>query len=214
MKMTGKFLLASALVAVASGSAMAADLYTPPPAPPAAIAPAATDWDGPYIGASVGYGWATVTDNTSPDSSAANGWLLGGQLGYNFHLSDTLVGGVEGDLNWNDQQGSGFTGVDAGDSYRINWDGSIRGRLGLDFDGVLPYVEAGIAFANADLDTPAAINNTYTGWTAGAGVEFKVADPLSVNVEYRYSDYGDQTYGGESLHLNNNIVKAGVNYHF
>jgi opacity protein-like surface antigen len=214
MKMTGKFLLASALVAVASGSAMAADLYTPPPAAPVAVAPAVTDWDGPYIGASVGYGWANVTDNTSPDSTSANGWLLGGQLGYNFHLSDTLVGGVEGDLDWNDQQGSGFTGVDAGDSYRINWDGSIRGRLGMDFDGVLPYVEAGIAFANADLDTPAAINNTYTGWTAGAGVEFKVADPVSVNVEYRYSDYGDQTYGGESLHLNNNIVKAGVNYHF
>jgi opacity protein-like surface antigen len=215
MKMTSKLLLASAMAMAVSGSAMAADLYAPPPAAPVAVAPAVSDWDGPYVGASVGYGWASVNDSTVSDSTTADGWLLGGQVGYNFHLSDTIVAGVEGDLNWNNQQGSGFTGGDAGDSYRINWDGSIRGRLGLDFDGVLPYVEAGVAFANADLSGPvAAANNTYTGWTAGAGVEFKVSDPISVNVEYRYSDYGDQTYGGDSVHLNDNIVKLGLNYHF
>jgi outer membrane immunogenic protein len=214
MKMTAKFLLASAMVVAVSGSAMAADLYTPPPAAPAAVAPAASDWDGPYVGASVGYGWASVTDNTAPDSTTTDGWLLGGQAGYDFHLSDTIVGGLEGDLNWNDQQGSGFSGADAGDTYRIDWDGSIRARLGLDFDGVLPYAEAGVAFANADFNLPGGGNNTYTGWTAGGGVEFKVSDPVSVNVEYRYSDYGDQTYGADSVHLDNNIVKAGVNYHF
>jgi opacity protein-like surface antigen len=216
MKVTGKFMLASAIVVAGSGAAMAADLYAPPPPAPAAIAPAATDWDGPYLGASVGYGWATATDNTAADSTTVNGWLLGAQLGDNFHLSDTIVGGIEGDLNWNNEEGSGFTGADAGDTYSLNWDGSIRARLGLDFDGVLPYAEAGVAFANADLVTPAAgtFNNTHTGWTAGAGVEFKVADPVSVNVEYRYSDYGDATYGGDSVHLNNNIVKLGANYHF
>lgn len=214
MKMTGKFVIASAMVIMGSGAAMAADLYAAPPPAPVAVAPAVTDWDGAYLGASVGYGWATATDNTAADSSAVNGWLLGGQAGYDFHLSDTIVGGVEGDLNWNDQQGSAFTGADAGDTYRINWDGSLRGRLGLDFDGVLPYVEAGVAFANADFNLPGGGTNTYTGWTAGGGVEFKVADPVSVNVEYRYSDYGDATYGRDSVHLNNNIVKLGVNYHF
>jgi len=214
MKMTGKFLLASAIVVAGSGAAMAADLYTPPPPAPVAVAPAVTDWDGPYLGASVGYGWATATDNTAGDSTSVNGWLLGGQLGYNFHLGDTVVAGLEGDLNWNNQQGS-FTGAAAGDSYNMRWDGSIRARLGLDFDGVLPYAEAGVAFANADFVTPAGTaNTTQTGWTAGGGVEFKVADPVSVNVEYRYSNYGDATYGGDSIHLNDNIVKAGVNYHF
>jgi len=60
----------------------------------------------------------------------------------------------------------------------------------------------------------ASTNNTYTGYTVGGGVEFKVADPVSVNVEYRYSDYGDQSFAGNSVHLNDNTGKVGLNYHF
>jgi outer membrane immunogenic protein len=214
MKMTNSFLLASAALAMLSGSAFAADLSTPAPAAPApvAVAPATTDWAGPYVGASVGYGWATAND--AVDSTGVNGFKVGGQAGYNFDLTDTIVAGVEGDLNYNDQQGT-FTGADAPDTYRMNWDASIRGRVGVDIDGILPYAEAGVAFANADLNTPAAsTNNTYTGYTVGGGVEFKVADPVSVNVEYRYSDYGDQSFAGNSVHLNDNTGKVGLNYHF
>ncbi|MDR3472734.1 MAG: porin family protein [Devosia sp.] len=213
MKMTGKLLLAAAAVAGFSGTAMAADLYVPPAQPaPVAQVPAATDWDGPYIGASVGYGWGTASDSTVGDSASLTGFMVGGQVGYNFHLSNNIVAGVEGDLNWNDQTGTFGT---SGNTYRINWDGSARGRLGVDLDGILPYVEAGVAFANAtDSISGSDYSNTHTGWTAGAGVEFKVADPISVNVEYRYSDYGSQTYNGNSVALTDNTVKAGINYHF
>jgi len=215
MNMTGKFVLAAAAVAAMSGSAMAADLYVAPAQPaPVAVAPAATDWDGPYIGASVGYGWGTANDSTLDDSTSVNGFSVGGQVGYNFHLSGNVVAGVEGDLNWNDQTGT-FSGAAADDAVRINWDGSVRGRLGLDLDGILPYAEAGVAFANAtDTIADTDISNTHTGWTVGGGVEFKVSDPLSVNVEYRYTDYGTQTYGGDAVGLTDNTVKAGVNYHF
>lgn len=217
MKMTGKLVLAAAAVAGLSGSAMAADLYVPPAQPaPVAAAPAATDWDGPYIGASVGYGWGTANDTsvTPNDSTGVNGFSVGGQVGYNFHLGGNVVAGVEGDLNWNDQTGT-FTGTSASDAMRINWDGSARGRLGVDLDGILPYAEAGVAFANAT-DTMAGTNysNTHTGWTVGGGVEFKVADPLSLNVEYRYTDYGSQTYNADSVGLTDSTVKAGLNYHF
>ena len=215
MQMTGKLLLAAAAVAGFSGTAMAADLYVPPAQPaPVAQAPAATDWDGPYIGASVGYGWGTASNSTTVDSTGVSGWLVGGQVGYNFHLTDNLVLGVEGDLNWNNQSGT-YTGAAAPDTFRVNWDGSARARLGVDLDGILPYVEAGVAFANAN-STVAGIDSsaTHTGWTAGGGVEFKVADPVSLNVEYRYTDYGSQTYNGESVGLTDNTVKVGVNYHF
>jgi len=215
MQMTGKLLLAAAAVVGFSGTAMAADLYVPPAQPaPVVQAPAATDWDGPYIGASVGYGWGTATDTTlvPSDSASANGFLVGGQIGYNFHLTDNLVLGVEGDLNWNDQNGDFDT---AATNYRINWDGSARARLGVDLDGILPYVEAGVAFANADTAIGGTdASNTHTGWTAGGGVEFKVADPISLNIEYRYSDYGSQTYGADTVGLTDNTVKLGVNYHF
>ena len=212
MKMTGKLLLAAAAVAVLSGSAVAADLYVPPAQPaPVAVAPAATDWDGPYIGASLGYGWGTADDTTAGDSASLQGWTVGGQIGYNFHLSDNVVAGVEGDLNWSNESGD-YAAVPA-NSFRKNWDGSLRGRLGLDLDGILPYVEAGVAFANATQD-PGGLNGTYTGWTAGGGVEFKLADQVSANVEYRYTNYGTQTLGADSVDLHDNTVKVGLNYHF
>jgi len=215
MKMTGKILLAAAAVAGFSGSAMAADLYVPPAQPqaPVAQAPAATDWDGPYVGASLGYAWGTADDTTAADSADLKGWTVGGQIGYNVHLSDNIVAGVEGDLNWSNEQGD--YAATPTTSFRKNWDGSVRGRLGVDLDGILPYAEAGVAFANATQnDGVTSGDATYTGWTAGAGVEFKLADQVSANVEYRYSNYGDQTINGDTVHFNDNTVKAGLNYHF
>jgi len=201
--------------AALAGASHAADLGMPEPAQPAPsfTAPAATDWDGPYIGASVGYGWGTATDNGSLGlgSVSTTGWLVGGQVGYNFHLTDNLVAGVEGNVDWDNQSGSlaGFG------TLQRNWDGSIRGRLGVDLDGILPYVEAGVAFTNATASgSGISASNTHTGWTAGAGVEFKVADPVSINVEYRYSDYGSQTYNGESVGITDSTVRVGLNYHF
>ena len=208
MTLTGKLLLAAAAVVVFSGSAMAADLTIPSQPAPAIAPPASTDWDGPYIGATLGYGWATTTDTSGGAyTSTPTGFTAGGQAGYNFHLSDNLVAGVEGDLNWNDQTAT----TTNSSSYRINWDGSLRGRLGVDLDGILPYAEAGVAFANA---TVAGASSTYTGWVVGAGVEFKLADQISANVEYRYSDYGTQTFKGDSVGLTDNALRVGVNYHF
>lgn len=211
MKMTGKLVLAAVAAAGFSGTAMAADLYVPPAQPaPVAQAPAATDWDGPYIGASLGYGWGTAS-NSAPDTANLSGWTVGGQVGYNFHLTDNIVTGVEGDLNWTNQTGNYSTG----DAFAINWDGSVRARAGIDLDGILPYLEAGVAFANGtDKLGGVSTSATHTGWTAGGGIEFKVADPVSLNVEYRYTDYGSQTYNGNSVGLTDNTVKAGLNYHF
>lgn len=213
MKMTGKLLLATAAVAALSGTAMAADLYVPPSQPaPVYQAPAATDWDGPYIGASLGYAWGTADASTVPDTATINGWMVGGQVGYNFHLTNNVVTGLEADLNWTNEKGDFST---AGVSFQKNWDASLRGRLGIDLDGVLPYVEAGVAFANATVtDGGVDSSGSYTGWTAGAGVEFKLADQLSANVEYRYNNYGDQTLDANTVSLTDNVVKAGLNYHF
>ena len=213
MRMIQKMLLAGAAVTVFSGSAMAADLMAPrAPAPMMSVAPAAqTNWDGPYIGATLGYGWGTTLDTTNGNySSSPNGFTAGGQVGYNFHLSDNLVAGVEGDLNWNNQQAT----TNNGGTYRINWDGSVRGRLGVDLDGILPYAEAGVAFANATVTNGGTFSATHTGWTAGAGVEFKLADQVSANVEYRYSNYGSQTFNGNTVGLTDNALRVGVNYHF
>jgi opacity protein-like surface antigen len=207
MSITGRLLLAAAVVGVFSGSALAAD-FSAPSVASGYQPPAATDWDGPYVGASIGYGWGNASDNgpAGGGSVGTDGWLIGGQLGYNFHLSDIIVGGVEGNVDWDNQ-----SGVLNGVTVQRNWDGSARARLGVDVDGILPYAEAGVAFANA---SAAGDGNTQTGWTAGLGMEFKMADQVSANVDYRYSDYGDGTYAGESVGLTDNTLRAGLNYHF
>ena len=95
MRLAKHLLLGTAILTVLSTGAYAADLSMPMKAAPM-MAPAASSWDGPYVGASVGYGWGTATDDTfttgstaSPitDTASMSGWLIGGQIGYNFHLS-------------------------------------------------------------------------------------------------------------------------------
>ena len=192
-----------ALFSLTPVAAHAADFATQP-----AAASASSNWDGLYIGAHLGYGWGTGTF-ASTNTASLTGFSAGAQEGYNFHLSDGVIAGVEGDLTWNNEQGT-FGGST---TERINWDGSVRGRLGLDLGQIMPYAEAGVAFANATVAS--AYSQTHVGWTVGAGVEFMMADNLSANVEYRYSNYGTQNYAGSTpIALTDNSLRVGLNYHF
>jgi outer membrane immunogenic protein len=117
-----KIILATALLALGSASAFAADLgergmYAKAPA----MAPVA-NWSGLYVGGNVGYGWGNGTTNSAATTSGnafANGILrnedgsfdpgskgvLGGaQIGYNWQMG-SLVTGLEADI-----QGSGIKG--------------------------------------------------------------------------------------------------------
>ena len=69
-----------------------------------------------------------------------------------------------------------------------------RGRIGLAFDWLMPYVTAGAALVNAQNDlivTAAGVTGifkplTYTtlGWTAGAGFEVALSSNWSARLEY------------------------------
>lgn len=203
----------------------AADLAMPATDAPAMAPPASTSWDGPYIGASLGYSWATADDTSSlnHDMNPA-GPSVGVQAGYLFSLSDNIVAGIEGSVDWARESASISPFINPGSiTQTINWDGALVGKLGVNLDNFLPYIDAGVAFANADRNdtyTGADPSNTQVGWTAGVGVEAMLADHLSGFVSYSYSDYGTATYntqgGGVSptVHLTDSAVKVGLNYHF
>jgi outer membrane autotransporter protein len=95
-------------------------------------------------------------------------------------------------------------------TYSVNWDGSLRARLGVDMGQWMPYAEVGVAFANVT-DNNVPVTEVRTGWTAGVGIEFMLADQLSTNVEYRYADYGTGSSGNR---LTDNSIRVGLNYHF
>lgn len=218
-------LLAGVAVFATMGAAQAADLIVNDPA---AISAAATyDWSGLYAGVHAGYGAGQVdlapsSGNFMVPSQDVAGWLAGVQLGYNLQI-DQIVVGVQTDFSLSGIQ-SNETGGGTNDT--TDWVGSTTARLGVALDGVLPYVKAGVAYAagtgnQGDAPANEAVDVTYVGWTAGAGVEFAVSENVSIFGEYNYYDFGTQSLdfsgpnnadvdASPTLHA----VKAGVNFSF
>jgi outer membrane immunogenic protein len=158
-----------ALIALAAGPAMAADLArplykAPPPAPP----PLPT-WTGFYVGGHLGGAWETrgiaeVSDPLmtisfeEPVSSDINtsAFLGGGQIGYNYQFSPNWLVGIEGDIsgthlragaNSNDFPTLDNTVVQFGSN--VDWVASARTRLGYVWDNSwLLYVTGGAAWAD------------------------------------------------------------------
>lgn len=202
-----------------ASSAFAADLIVDEPAMPGVVA-ASGNWDGAYIGVFGGYGAATFTDDEEEyfGDVDATGYLLGITAGANFSLSEGIVGGVVGDVAW-----SNMDGYDSNydSNINVNWLGSLRGTLGFDGGSIMPYLTAGLAFANATIDQYDGYRNdsqTHIGWTVGAGIAIAVTDNMSIDLLYRYSDYGtkdyDLYYDSESIGLTSHTAQVGLNWKF
>jgi outer membrane immunogenic protein len=208
------------LTLVAVGPALAADL----PVKSAPLAPTPTSsWTGVYVGANVGYAWGTGSSGGISDDM--NGVIGGGQLGYNWQ-SGPLVLGVEGDIQASGQKNSD-TATLAGIRFTLDrevpWFATLRGRIGYASGPWLIYGTGGAAWGNykitiSALGTSASDDTTKTAWTGGGGVEWMFAPKWSAKLEYLYIDTGntDVTLFGTTFsgRLQDNVVRAGVNYHF
>jgi outer membrane immunogenic protein len=239
-----KFLGAAAAVAMFAGSAQAADLS----------APESPSWTGGYIGVVGGYGWGDSdfdadvvdsVDNTSIIDSLngsidVDGFLLGGQAGYDFDFGNGMVLGAVGDMSWSDMDGDtcvndapGCVG-DADDSYgfaEINWIATVRARAGFSTGPALFYGTGGLAIADAEAsatfiegaaDPRRSDSNTHLGWVIGAGAEYRMGENMSLGAEYLHVELGREDYtmrgtGVDILSdsdLTLDIVRAAVNYRF
>jgi len=160
--------LAMATVALAFGSAQAADLPAKA-APRPAVAPVGCNWCGFYIGIHGGYGWKdddfseviSTTPLVSIGNIRAEGWVLGGHAGYNWQYGP-VVGGLEIDFSSARINGSisGFAiappnnfSVLATRSDNVKYLGTARTRLGwapewtgIFGSGLLIYGTAGLAW--------------------------------------------------------------------
>ena len=149
------------------------------------IAVSAQDWDGAYGGLTVGYAFGDAThsfSNGAPtDNSSPTGALFGGFVGYAFQTGTTGWGG-EADLELSNYSGSfiNTTGATSQGTIDGNWQGSIRGVLGLagSMAGkpALYYATAGWAVGEFDfLGGPSApvppgggYSEQMSGWTRGS----------------------------------------------
>jgi outer membrane immunogenic protein len=180
-----------ASLALGAGAARAADVVTeqaPVPATPMVVP--VFSWSGVYLGGNLGYGWAKAA---APDD---DGFVGGGQIGYNYEFSNHVVLGIEGDM---DATGWRFNGND------VDYTVTGRGRLGYAFDRWMLYGTGGIAYAKAgDLDD--------TGWVAGAGIEWAATEHIVPGIEYLHYGFGD--FGNSGVDAHADVIRARLSYKF
>jgi outer membrane immunogenic protein len=187
--------------------------------------------DGVLGGGQVGYNWQF---NRS--------WVLGleadiqgtGERG-TANLATIVIPPVPGNL------ALGIPGITSAGSLtqKLPWFGTVRARLGAEpSSNWLLYVTGGLAYGEirstlntnaltttgVATATSASVNNNRAGWTVGVGSEWMFAHQWSAKLEYLYMDYGhisDGFIGTGSFatvainsHVTDNVVRAGVNYHF
>lgn len=203
------------LAAVVAAPALAADMPNVEPLPvPQQYTQAspANDWTGFYLGVLGGFGWGTADTSTNGDISA-DGFDIGGYAGANWQWGNFVIG-AEGDLLYPFRDGSS-----GGLSVEQGLNGSLRGRAGVALDRFLAYGTAGLAATDLELSNAAGSDdNVLWGWTAGAGIEGMVTDNITARIEYRYTDYGTETFnlggGTVSSDFSDHSLRGGVGFKF
>lgn len=213
-----KKIISSGVAAAAlliAAPAFAADMAQPMPTKaPVLVAEPVFSWTGFYLGANAGYDWGSGQDYAGTLGIDPSGWLVGGQVGFNYQFENNVVLGAEADIAWSDVTDSAF-GVES----KMDYFGTVRARLGYAFNHIMPYVTGGLAWGHNEVrDNVLGLSssNTSVGWTVGAGVEYALDNNWSVKAEYLYMDLGDDYYDsiGAKAGLTNNVLRAGVNYRF
>jgi outer membrane immunogenic protein len=213
-----KFVAALAFAALGAGAASAADLapysYTKAPA----LAYAAYNWGGLYVGGQIGGSWTneswTNTARTAPfgDLGPGQGFgqqgkgVFGGaQLGYNWQASN-YVFGLEGSISGMDNHGTLANPVfgprDDVFSWRSNWMATVTGRVGITANNNLFYTKGGYAGVDSHLAVSAVVppvgagsdTRWHNGWTVGAGWEYGVTQNWIVGLEYDYAAFQAKSY--------------------
>jgi outer membrane immunogenic protein len=179
-----------------------------------------TDPKGVIGGAQVGYNWQTDSIITGVEA-------------------DFQGSGIKGSVplaTFVDPSGH-VPGEFAASSQKLAWFGTVRGRLGVAVTpNFLLYATGGLAYGQIDASAnthfvspfnfPASVSRTNVGWTAGAGAEWMFARNWSAKLEYLYFDLGKVSAIGNPIpaipplqvgytwKTQQNLVRAGVNYHF
>ena len=215
-----KYLLASvaALGLVAAGAASAADLPSRkgPVAAPVYMPPAFT-WTGFYVGANAGYGWGNVNANGFANVGDLDGFVGGGQVGYNYQMGQFVVG-AEADFQGADLSSGSNLGLV---NVKTEYFGTVRARVGVAFDRFMPYITGGWAYGNVKTSIPAlgfSSDRTHTGgYAVGGGLEYAFTNNLIAGVEYLYVNLGEKNIlgaAGTKVGTDFSVVRARLSYKF
>jgi len=179
-------------------------------------------WEGAYVGGALGYAWSDIEDTTfGGGDPEADGYFGTAFAGYNMDMDGVIVG-IEGDVSAGHIQGSNADDGGFLDPIEQQFEGTLRGRVGADLNGFLPYLTGGVAVGNFRAEhegTDDTASHTSVGYTVGGGVEAKLTQNVTARAEYRFSDYGTQNFdfGGGDVHeveTQTHAVRVGLGYQF
>lgn len=182
---------------------------------------------------------ATAHDELTPDAVTG-----GGQIGFNYQTGPWVLG-LEGDFGALDIDETTSTGAvtypccspttyTITQTVRTNWIATVRPRIGWTTNNWLIYATGGAAFTDlkyaesfSDTFTPASESSsrseTKTGWTAGAGMEWRLGTHTSLKAEYLHDEFGKIGSTGtisagttllHSADLTANVLRVGTNWRF
>lgn len=225
-------LSSSAVISFIATSAYAADaISTQEPVPvytaPISAVPAFT-WSGAYIGGQIGY---TMTKGKysfgdfGEAKGKSEGFLGGIYAGSNFDIGNNVILGADLDFTTGSKKApDNDADYAAYVTTQTRWTGATRARIGYAADRFLPYIAGGLAIGSFKdgLTTPFMefkSDKVRTGWTIGGGVDYAFTDNVILRAEYRYTDFGKQSFDlGNSLDfsrkLSSNDIRVGVAYKF
>ncbi len=205
-------LMASATSLIAISAANAADAVNQIPEAPAAVEEAAPvqTWQGFYLGGYGSYDWGRFGGYGDRDGNLGGGAFTG----YNWQ-SGQIVYGIEADVGYNGTENTTIEGYNA----EQKWNGSVRGRIGYDMNPFLIYGTAGLALGDNKMsDGTSSDSKTAVGYTVGVGAEAFVTNNITARVEYRYTDFGKDSYsldsGSVSKGFDDHSVKVGIGVKF
>ena len=230
---------AAALMSITFG-AQAADLPMAPSYQPAAapvVVQQVYNWTGFYVGVNGGGAWGNqdplniITNRFDGLSTGISGGLFGGTVGAQMQMAHVVMG-LEADLDWASITGSSVITPTIGGSpassfpfnakTNIDWESTVRARVGYASDNWLFYGTGGLALlgAKTTLTAPSGAalcggvlancsgTSRQAGLALGAGLEYGFTPALSAKFEYLY-------ISAVSLSVShNNEIRAGLNYRF
>ncbi len=211
----------AAFVAPAAAADLIVQDQTPIPEAPIEIMAPTYTWTGLYIGGQAGGAFGadgadtvfsptpgfTGAFATSSSSGSSSSFVGGGHIGYDYQFGNVVVGAVADLSKMNNSSNRDFSvgGVNFSVKDKIDYMGTVRGRLGYAYDRFLIYGTGGFAYAKRSQSTgfpsttsgPFAGYNfsektdkTDTGYAVGGGLDYLATKNISVGLEYLYTDLG------------------------
>lgn len=192
--MNNKSIFAATVALILTGPAFAGGLAEPiipdPILPPPIVSQ--PSYAGPFVGITLGYGDATTQEDFGDEFDATersfDGGFAGVIAGFDSRLGNYVIG-ADIAYNASDIVSDPAQGIDVS----IENFGAIRARAGLLLnDATLIYGAAGYAVANAEFSTVVgdADNASFSGYTAGIGIERQFDNKFGLRGEVNYYDFG------------------------